>query len=263
MRTKSKMLMALGLLLAMLAVGGLYLYGGVRAQTSVDTGTVLVAAQKVSRYTQIDDQNARALFVERSVPRDAIPSSAVRSFAELTPGLVVQTLLYPGEFLLKEKLSIGQQQTTSLAADRRMKDGMVAMAFTLSELGVVAGGVQPNDVVDILVTYAPTSKGMVAAAEAPPAKVTWMLLQRVLVLNVGTNYVPNPEVPRPAEAPANRLTTVTLLLTPEEATMLKFLRDDGATFDFVLHRAGDQTDFGQPRVSAEDVVQLYLRGEGW
>lgn len=300
MKHRQRLMLLIGVVLALMAGGGLYyLYQNNIAQIRAQMDTAIVATKQISRYTLIDDKNASVLFVARQFPKEAIPDDAIRRMTDIKAGLVTQTTIYKDQFIIKDYLSTAQAQTTSLAVDNRMKNGRVAMSLTLSELGVLAGGVQPNDVVDILVTYSPTiakkdstqpasgkqptsqssgqggkegaasqgsgvgiaSAGGQSSAEAAPPKATWMLLKSVLVLNVGSNYVPNPENPTKAEAVSNRLTTVTLLLTPEEATILKFLRDDGSVFDFLLHRAGDETDFGQPLITSEDIVRHYLEGK--
>ncbi len=84
-------------------------------------------------------------------------------------------------------------------------------------------------------------------------------MQNVEVLNVGSNFVPDPRRPSAAGTPTGPVTTITFPLTREEAVLLKFLKDDGAQLDLLLRPIGDEKNFETPNLDARGALERLKR----
>jgi Flp pilus assembly protein CpaB len=155
----------------------------------------------------------------------------------------------------------------------------------------VAGAIQNGDFVDILISYwmldteaepSPAAAGE-EAAEVPPSYIllAQLLLQDVEVLRVGAwaGVAVAPEVP-PEEAPAEEAapeatpaageaegelapvsldteTVLTLLLDQQDALVLKYARESGASIDLVLRGPEDDKAVRTETVSLEYVMTRF------
>jgi Flp pilus assembly protein CpaB len=174
-------------------------------------------------------------------------------------------------------LSVGDGSEMALAIPK----GKVAIALPISKLFAVANALRPGDRVDVLL-----SMGIVEVDEDSQIKepvvlvgcdpllapcqpsgnqlrrfVTQYTVQNALVLDIDLYGEPAPVVPTSEDQPEGEeappavptvyqaltdLTSVTLVVTPQDALVLKWARETNASIDLVMRSAVDPDIYSQP-----------------
>ncbi len=173
----------------------------------------------------------------------------------------------------------GMNASLNVTPDREGRS-RVAMTFQTSELNSVAGAIQNGDFVDILISYhlrdreeeqeeppAPAAEGCpVWCPEQTDILVAQLLLQNIEVYRVGPWLVPTPtpvaegEAAPPTEGEQVqplRSNILTLLLTQQDALVVKFARESGATIDLVLRGRDDHTSVRTETVTLEYIMTRF------
>ena len=174
----------------------------------------------------------------------------------------------------------GKNASLNITPDREGRS-RVAMAFETTELRGVAGAIQNGDFVDILISYqlldteqevpepvGPAVEGCpVPCPEATGVLVAQLLLQEVEVYRVGPWLIPTPtpasegeEEEEAGEAQPQqpiRSRTLTMLLTQQDALVLKFARESGASIDLVLRGRDDHEQVRTETVSLPYLVARF------
>jgi pilus assembly protein CpaB len=225
------------------------------------TQDVVVAARDVSLGTllQQDDVKIAAVPVEL-VPRDRLTA------VEQAVGRIVKADLVQGEMVLDHKLA----NPTNISRDLAfiIGDNKVLLAFPVTDLMTSLGILQRGDIVDILVTLSQEVKvsdeqrgqtfavSGTADEEFITTLISYNAFQRTEITAViadiryeeqqAAPVILNPQgTPQPTPQPQPSQITVRALLLaldPQDALVLKHLKDLGATFDFVL-RSPTSTEF--------------------
>lgn len=238
---------------------------------------VVIAAQEIPAYTDIP---------EDAVDTWEIPQSALTSDHLLDPEAVVgkqaMETIPRGSFITRDLLvDAARAREMGYDASLNIPEGKVAMAFKTTQLAAVAGAVQSGDFVDLLISYwfVDTEQEAVAAPEEEQAQkesytlLAQLLLQDVEVLRVGAWAAappPEEEVPEEAAAEAQEEqppeeaqqpvaapeaeTILTLLLNQQDALVVKFARESGATIDLVLRGREDHDTVRTETVSIEYIM---------
>jgi len=167
--------------------------------------TVLVAKQKIAGYTQLKE--VEQLFDLEERPRNEVPKDAVVSVDAAKDQVVSRTLergdiLAQGNIVDKNKLGI----------EVSIPPGFRAVGVRTTQEAVVGGFVLPGSHVDVIHTARGGNKDEVKGQ---------MILQNILVLAV--DQLDNRQEGRNAVVS----TTVSLLVTPEEATVLASAQNTG------------------------------------
>src|SRR5438270_10026008 len=139
---------ALALGLAAVFLANTYLSGTESKAALGGTSKIAVAAAPMAFGTDVTPDKIR--FVD--YPNSSIPQGAFSNAAQLMPPGKRRVALLPigiNEPILAEKLS-SAGEGASIAA--LLPDGMRAASVAINDVSGVAGFVQPNDTVDVLVT---------------------------------------------------------------------------------------------------------------
>jgi pilus assembly protein CpaB len=188
----------------------------------------------------------RVKFVE--LPNSAIPAGSFTNAAELLPAGAQRVALRPiamNEPILADKVT-GKGQGASIAA--LLSEGKRAVSVRIDDVSGVAGFVQPNDTVDVLVTR--TVPGSISNGQ-----VTDVLLQNVRVL--ATDQQANNPEGKPSVAK-----TATLEVDPLDAQKLALAQQAGS-LSLVLRKPGVQQDLAAIQtVSLNDLRYGYSRANG-
>ena len=172
-------------------------------------------------------------------PVSSLPPGSFRSMGELMPGGQKRVALLPiavNEPILESKLS-GAGKNASIAA--LLPEGKRAASVRINDVSGVAGFVQPNDAVDVLVT-----RRMVGAGG--DQQLTDVLLQNVRVIAIGQNAKTTDGKPEVAKS-------ATLEVDPLGAQKLALAQEVGS-LSLVLRKPGDaQSDAFVSTVSLEDL----------
>ncbi|MFH1084325.1 MAG: Flp pilus assembly protein CpaB [Chloroflexota bacterium] len=267
-RLRGLIFLAAGLVLALMAgvVGFAVLsratsQGGSR-QAADPKAMVVVAARPVSTGSVLSADD----LLLASVSAKAIPEGAIRKVEE-AEGKLALSDLYTGEVMLTQRLldpnviTADGRMALVLAADK------VLMAFPALDLMSRIGVLKPGDQVDLLYTVdfptpkvAGDSAGIISAggAGADQGLYTFGLLQNVTISAVvlggkapaaAATSAKAVEV-RPAEA-------LLVTLSPQDALVLKYMKDAGGVVDIVLRSPGVDRPFTTDPVDAEYIMNRY------
>jgi Flp pilus assembly protein CpaB len=231
---------------------------------------VVIAAQEIPAYTDI--------------PQDAvdtweIPQSALSKDHLLDPEAVV------GKQAMETIVDPARAREMGYDASLNIPEGEVAMAFKTTHLAAVAGAVQSGDFVDLLISYwfIDTEQELgVAPEEEEEQKESYILLAQLLLQDVEVLRVgpwagappPEEEVAEEAEGEAQEEeqpeeeeeqptvapeaeTILTLLLNQQDALVVKFARESGATIDLVLRGREDHDTVRTETVSIEYIMTRF------
>ena len=177
-------------------------------------------------------------------PAASIPSGSFRSVAELLSGGKRRVVLRPmlvNEPILANKVT-GEGQGASIAA--LLPDGKRAAAVRINDVSGVAGFVQPNDAVDVLITRNVGNSD---------AQVTDVLLQNIRVIATDQNA-------KGADGQPVVARTATLEVNPLEAQKLALAQQVGQ-LSLILRKPGEeQNNPGVQTVSLNDLRYSYYGG---
>ncbi len=209
---------------------------------------VVVAAQRVDVRSLLtaDDVDVQEL------PVDAIPDSAIRQ-QDRAVGKITLTELYPGEILLEQRVV----DPNVIAADGRtavvIDDDRVLMAFPAGDLMSNLNILRPGDHVDLLLSYELPADAVTTARPGPIASptqdetelVTFTLLQNVVLAQI-------------IRGQEGGTTAYLLTVSPQDALLLKHVKDIGAIRDLVLRAPGVEVDFPTDPVDLDYLINRLL-----
>jgi pilus assembly protein CpaB len=165
-----------------------------------------------------------------------------------------------------------------------VEPGHVAVAFPIDELSSVSYGVQPGDHVDVLMTLffveldqetqvkeplcPPLCSGTEGevqgqAGEQSPRLASQLTLQDVEVLGVGRwiQEEPTPEEQQQAQSgepvPVQLPEYVTVMVTPQDALVLKLAREHGASIDLAVRAKDDAQQFATQQVTLDYLLARF------
>jgi pilus assembly protein CpaB len=222
----------LGLMAVFLA--NTWLAGKQRQVYAGGTTKVAVATSPLAFGSEVTPDKVR--FVD--YPNSSLPPGAFTNAAALMPPGKKRVALLPiavNEPILASKIS-AQGQGASIAA--LLPDGMRAASVRLNDVSGVAGFIQPNDSVDVLVTREINNADR-------NAQVTDVLLQNVRVIAIDQEAKNADGTPKIAK-------TATLQVTPIDAQKLALAQEVGS-LSLVLRKAGEQNDPVVETVSMNDL----------
>jgi len=232
-------LIALGVALVLGVIAVLFAnnYLNRTQQKAYEGGTTKVAVATVPLAYGVDITPDKVHFVD--YPNTSIPTGAFTDAAMLMPpGKPARVALLPigiNEPILANKVT-GEGQGASIAA--LLPEGMRAASVRINDVSGVAGFVQPNDSVDVLITRTLQTTG--AAAQ-----VTDVLLQNVRVIAIDQNAKNSDGTPAIAR-------TATLEVSPIDAQKLALAQEAGS-LSLVLRKPGEQNNPVVETVSMNDL----------
>jgi pilus assembly protein CpaB len=207
-----------------------------RAQVaSAGTAKVAVAAVPLDYGVEVTPEKIR--FVD--FPMASIPPGSFRSINELLPAGKRRIALRPmqvNEPILASKVT-GEGQSASIAA--LLPDGKRAAAVRVNDVSGVAGFIQPNDAVDVLITRQ-------AASANNDVQQTDVLLQNIRVIAIDQNTTGADGKPILAR-------TATLEVEPVEAQKLALAQQIGS-LSLVLRKPGEEQN--NPRIETVSLSDL-------
>jgi pilus assembly protein CpaB len=173
----------------------------------------------------------------KSFPLDLVPVAAITD----TIGLQDQILIAPigqGETFSTTKLAGNAEGAIS----QQIVAGHVIFAYPIADLLSQMDILTDGDHIDLLI-----SLPVVSADGTESRDVTAYTLQNIEVFKV---LRPSVEADQPPVA-------LLLSMLPEDAVVLKHLKDSGGTIDFVLRSIVDKESVDLPPVDREDLIARY------
>ncbi len=194
--------------------------------TPIPTVKVVVATQNIAERTIIQAN----MVTLKDWPQDLVPIGALTKTQDAV-GKITAAALVPGEPVLMSRVSL-EEQTVGLAP--MLPPGLVAVVLALSPVSSVGGAIREGDAVDVLISteYSLYNE---EGDESKPLYATFYTIQDVPVLRVAGQGDAAATTQGGTLAPTGRATTVaagavmvTVLVTPQDALLLKYAREKGS-----------------------------------
>jgi pilus assembly protein CpaB len=236
MSRQSLIALGLAIVLGLAAVFGANLFLNRSQQKAYEGATTKVAVASAPLAFGTDITPDKIRFVD--YPNTSIPPGAFTSAAVLLPAgqkRVALMAIAVNEPILPNKISAAGQGASIAAL---LPDGMRATTVRINDVSGVAGFIQPNDSVDVLITRQ-------VAAGGSNEQVTDVLLQNVHVLAIGQNA-------KDASGKPILAKTATFAVSPIDAQKLA-LGSQVGDLSLVLRKPGEQNDPVVETVSMGDL----------
>ena len=237
MNRQSMIALGVALVLGLVAVFFANSYLNRKQNEAYAGGTTKVAVASVPLAYGNDITPEKVRFVD--YPNTSIPPGAFTNAAALMPAgkpaRVALLAIAPNEPILASKIT-GEGQGASIAA--LLPAGMRAASVRINDVSGVAGFIQPNDSVDVLITRTLPQQGQAA-------QVTDVLLQNIRVIAIDQNAKNSDGTPAVAR-------TATLEVTPIDAQKLALAQEAGS-LSLVLRKPGEQNNPVVETVSMNDL----------
>jgi pilus assembly protein CpaB len=203
------------------------------AAPAVATLKLPVAARPLAAGTQIAPDDV----LLKEFPLDLVPVAAITSTATLEKQLIIAPI-GQGETFSSQKLAGSAAGPIS----QQIPTGQVIFAYPIDNLLTQADILADGDHIDLMITLP-----VVSPDGTQTKQTTAYTLQNITVFRV---LRPSVEADQPP---------VALLLTvaPEDAVLLKHLKDSGGIIDFVLRSIIDKQPVEVPPVDSEDIITRY------
>jgi pilus assembly protein CpaB len=226
---------------------------GDQPMVSPPSVSVVVAARRVEVRSLLTAEDLEL----RDIPVDAVPETALRD-VEDGVGRITMVDLYPGEILLDQRVL----DPDVLAADGRtavlINDDQVLMAFPAGDLMSQLNVLKRGDHVDLLVTMnlppdaLTEAPGVVRAEGEGTEPTTFSLLQNVIVS----------QIMRGGEEGEGGARAFLFTVDPQDALLLKYVKDTDGTMDVVLRAPGVEGEFELFPVELDYLINRYQVPEG-
>ncbi|MDE3090433.1 MAG: Flp pilus assembly protein CpaB [Chloroflexota bacterium] len=255
MRRGGTILILLGIILGLVTAAGTFITLSTTQQgQQVATRPIVIAIQNIPNRSEIRPDAVGIL----AWPEASIPSGAFEKVEDVAGKLALEPIYQGQLFLPPMIIDKSQAKDTRTNASFLVPEGKVAVAFSIGSVTGVAGALQPGDTVDLLLTLNPsalqqttTTRTTTAPTGTEGQPVTQLMLQDVLILQVGTWASVAPTAGQPQAAAA--ADTITVALDRQDALALKSAREQGL-IDLALRHAGDH----KAAPATEPVTLQYL-----
>jgi pilus assembly protein CpaB len=182
-------------------------------------------------------------YVLKDFPLDLVPVSAISETSSLD-GKVLVRPIGQGETFHSDQFLGGQGATIS----QQIKQGYQLFAFPIVDLMSKSNLIHDGDHIDLLLTMPLANPD---GTKSSDGTVTMLTLQNIEVFKVLRAVNQDGEVEGEA-------TSLLCSVKPEDAVMIKFIKDSGGTIDFALRSPVDQEPFQAPAIDKTDVEKRYL-----
>lgn len=232
-----------------------------QAEVAAPEENVVVAVRTIEQRAVLVAEDLQIV----SMPVDAIPETAVRD-TEDAVGKIALVEMYAGEPILQPRLLDPNVTPPTARLAVFVAEDEVLLALPAGDLINQLGVLKSGDHVDFLYTYqlpidretgllpfqqeqAP-AEGESAQTE-PSETVTFSLMQNVTIAQVVRQL---DEEGQPTGAPRGLLLTV----APQDALVLKYMKDIGATIDLVLRAPDVEGEFTVEPVDLDYIINGYI-----
>ncbi len=289
-RLRGILLLLIGVILIGAGIGAVYLLtrqagilGSVSNQPTPDLEVVTSTAVVLTHDMKLGDVIKAEDVTTVDIPAEYLPRNYVADPAEVV-GKFVKSDLIQGEMLLQHNLADPTNKNGDLAFI--LSDDHILMAFSADDVMTQEAILQRGDIIDVLVTMtepvtsenipgvggdtSPVSEGTAEDAdEKVPRSFTFDAFQNLGITALVADVVTVQNQSSATERITDTATQATptpqdiiiraylLALNPQDALVLKHLKDNQAIFDFVLRSPTSTQSFEFTPVTQEYIVELY------
>jgi pilus assembly protein CpaB len=219
---------------------------------TVERRVVFVAATEIAPNIPV----SAAQITTGTYPTDMIPLDAITSTTDVISKTAGTTIL-SGQILV-------HRQFADLPPGPRVNvpEGKVLVAFPSTDMLNATGAVQVGDHVDIMLSIPISGTTRLDAAADTGTQlesgertlVAGMTLQNIVVSNVGQWVPPGQQAQNAANS---QLKIITFIVEPQEALILKYIKDSGGTIDLAVRSALDNDIRKTDPVTLDYLVDLF------
>jgi len=260
-------LLAVGVFFA-LRIIGLNIIGNVATAPPTPEPEVMMqaifAVRDVPMGTVISAEDVKiAEFPIKFAPSDAIKSP------EAAIGKISKMDLVEGELLLEHYL-VDPTNVSAYDVAYILDDNHVLMAMPATDLMSREAIIKRGDIVDMMVSIQETLETVDTEGEfegetspeetGPPQQVTFTVSQRLGISAIIIDILQDPNAETPPENPSQNQVVVQaylIALNPQDALVVKYLKDIGGIFEFVIRAPTSTGQFDLTPVTSEFIKELY------
>ncbi len=222
-------------LTAVVATFGVYrVLQNAREKSQLKTRPVVVASQDLPEGGSLSTSTVEI----KQWPAATIPTDAYTK-ADSVIGRVTRVPVFKGEAIVPARLA---PAGTGPGLEVKITPGKRAMAVKINDVAGIAGLIQPNSKVDVVVTIRQTD-----TTRTPISK---LFMQDMRVLSIGTT------IDRDVNGKPITATTATLEVTPEQGEQLAVAASEGSV-QLVLRGYGDTTKVKTTGAFTKDVIAQF------
>jgi pilus assembly protein CpaB len=227
---------------------------GVLLQTANKTSTPLQQGPTVKVVVASRSLGVRELLqtgdIElRSAPADVVPEATLRKLEDAL-GQITTVPLARGEMILSTHIVSPTIKGADFAWT--MDEGKVAMAFPAGDLMTRQGLLKPGDHVDLLFSIE-----IQAREQGSGGLVTFNALQNLEIATIVQPENLGTKAAGSTTGDESRPQAIIFALDPQDALVLKHLKDRGGTVDIVLRAPGVEERFTTQPVNINHLMDLY------
>jgi len=247
-----------------------------QAPAEAEVETVKAPVVVLTRDLALGDTIGETDVQLANVAVEIVPRNAI-TVVEEAIGKIIKTEMIQGEMLLAHNLA--QPTTNNKDLNYILSDNHVLMAFPANDMMSREKMVQRGDIVDIFATFAQTvgsteeetttdnQEGTEGEGEESQTRTfTLNTMQKVsitaMIVDVVTEETGSSSPlgggdQQQTSSTVTNIKSYLLALEPQNALVLKHLKDTGAIFDIVLRAPTSTADFELTPVSEEYIIELY------
>ncbi len=276
-RSRTILIVIVGIFLLLIGIGAaVLLIQRLNSQTQAQAQQAEVAKTSIvvmARDMKLGDRISSADVSMVEVPVEVVPRDAVTSL-EAAQGKFLKSDMVQGEMVLAHNLADPTNNNHDLSYV--LADDHVLLAFPARDLMSTENIIQRGDVIDIFATFQeqvkntdPTAVTATGTQEPVMRTFTVDTFQKVsitaMVLDVvasdqaqggGVNLTGGDNTTATSRTNTS-ISSYLLALAPQDALVLKHLKDMSATFDFVIRAPTSTVQFDLTPVTEEYIVELY------
>lgn len=232
------LVLGVALLVATLSGVGVYqLLAQAQDDVRVPTMLVAVATSNLSDGTRLAEDDVALV----QMPIAVVPQGAYGTLDSVV-GRITRVPVFEGEVMVPRRLA---PEGSGAGLEVRITAGKRAMAVEIDEVAGLAGLIQPDSRVDVLVTLTDTE------TERQHAK---LIMSNMRVLSVGTLLDRQPAQPfEPGDEPVEAPTTAALEVSPAQAERLAVAASQGR-IQLVLRGYGDPDTVSTGGATMQDMM---------
>jgi Flp pilus assembly protein CpaB len=278
---RGRILILMGLILAVGTAAAVYVV--VNSMEPSETSEIVLEDVVVALQPIAEEEPVEGRIGLVAMPKDYVPEGALRTL-EGTGDLLAAGPIPQGAAIHPSMLISKVQLAQEGELGKLVEPGLVAVAFPVNELSSVSYGIRPGDHIDVLMTFffmdidqetqipepicapfcpGPEGETQAALGEQLPRAAAQLTLQDVQVLGVGRwaqELTPEQEQaqaesdePVPVELPR----FITVMVTPQDALVLKLARELEAKIDLAVRSQEDAQQFTTQQVTLDYILARF------
>ena len=272
-KAKVFMIVIAGLILVVIGVFASILlvqqYQAAQAPSSVEEETVKTTVVVVTRDLSLGDRIEAGDVELMSVPVEIVPRDSV-STLETVVGKIIKTDLVQGEMVLDHNLADPTNNIGDISFI--LSDDHILMAFPAKDLISENNMIQRGDIIDIFATFENEIEdtGNAAATESDSNIIRTRVftvdsMQKIGVTAMVIDVIESSSATDisllqgsdQGTAVEGTVEAYLFALSPQDALILKYLKDTDAIFDIVLRAPTSTGQFELTPVTDEYIIELY------